>query len=45
MDEKPFAEINLFDLKSAPLKEIKQMSKAMYDIDISVVSKSSSKQS
>lgn len=33
MDEKPFAEINLFDLKSAPLKEIKQMSKAMYDID------------
>lgn len=33
MDEKPFAEINLFNLKSAPLKEIKQMSKAMYDID------------
>lgn len=33
MDEKPFAEINLFDLKSAPLEQIKQMSKAMFDID------------
>jgi hypothetical protein len=33
MDERPFAEINLFDLKSAPLEQIKQMSKAMFDID------------
>ena len=33
MDEKPFAEINLFDLRSAPLEQIKQMSKAMFDID------------
>jgi len=33
MDQRPFAEINLFDLKSAPLEQIKQMSKAMFDID------------
>jgi hypothetical protein len=33
MDERPFAEINLFDLRSAPLEQIKQMSKAMFDID------------
>jgi hypothetical protein len=33
MDERPFAEIDLFDLKSAPLEQIKQMSKAMFDID------------
>lgn len=33
MDERPFAEIDLFDLRSAPLEQIKQMSKAMFDID------------
>jgi hypothetical protein len=33
MDERPFAEINLFDLRSAPLEHIKQMSKAMFDIE------------
>lgn len=33
MDEKPFAEIDLFDLKSAPLEQIKQLSKSMFDLD------------
>jgi hypothetical protein len=33
MDERPFAEIDLFDLRSAPLEQIKQMSKAMFDIE------------
>lgn len=33
MDERPFAEIDLSDLRSAPLEQIKQMSKAMFDID------------
>jgi len=33
MDEKPFAEINLFDLKAAPLEQIKQMSKSQFDLD------------
>lgn len=33
MDEKPFAEIDLFDLRSAPLEQIKQLSKSMFDLD------------
>lgn len=33
MDEKPFAEIDLTDLKSAPLEHIKQLSKSMFDLD------------
>lgn len=33
MDEKPFAEIDLFDLKAAPLEQIKQLSKSMFDLD------------
>ncbi|EDY37288.1 Type I restriction enzyme R protein N terminal domain protein [Cyanobium sp. PCC 7001] len=33
MDSKPFAEIDLFDLQSAPLDQIKQLSKSMFDID------------
>lgn len=33
MDQKPFAEIDLFDLRSAPIEQIKQMSKSMFDID------------
>jgi hypothetical protein len=33
MDEKPFAEIDLFDLKAAPLEQIKQMSKSMFDLE------------
>lgn len=33
MDQKPFAEIDLFDLKAAPIDQIKQMSKSMFDID------------
>jgi hypothetical protein len=33
MDDKPFAEIDLFNLRSAPIEQIKQMSKAMFDID------------
>jgi hypothetical protein len=33
MDEKPFAEIDLSDLKSAPLEHIKQLSKSMFDLD------------
>ena len=33
MDEKPFAEIDLLDLKSAPLEQIKQLSKSMFDLD------------
>ena len=33
MDQKPFAEIDLFDLKAAPIEQIKQMSKSMFDID------------
>jgi predicted type IV restriction endonuclease len=33
MDAKPFAEIDLFDLRSAPLEQIKQMSKSMFDLD------------
>ena len=33
MDERPFAEIDLFDLKSAPLEQIKQLSKAMFDLE------------
>jgi predicted type IV restriction endonuclease len=33
MDAKPFAEIDLFDLQSAPLDQIKQLSKSMFDID------------
>lgn len=33
MDQKPFAEIDLFDLRSAPIEQIKQMSKTMFDID------------
>ena len=33
MDEKPFAEIDLFDLKAAPLEQIKQLSKSMFDLE------------
>lgn len=33
MDEKPFAEIDLADLKSAPLEQIKQLSKSMFDLE------------
>jgi hypothetical protein len=33
MDEKPFAEIDLSDLKAAPLEQIKQLSKSMFDLD------------
>ncbi len=33
MDDKPFAEIDLYNLRSAPIEQIKQMSKAMFDID------------
>ena len=33
MDEKPFAKIDLSDLKSAPLEHIKQLSKSMFDLD------------
>ena len=33
MDEKPFAEIDLFDLKAAPLDQIKQLSKTMFDLE------------
>lgn len=33
MDEKPFAEIDLFDLRSAPLEQIKQLSKSMFDLE------------
>jgi hypothetical protein len=33
MDEKPFAEIDLEDLRAAPLEQIKQLSKAMFDLD------------
>jgi hypothetical protein len=33
MDEKPFAEIDLFDLKTAPLEQIKQLSKSMFDLE------------
>ena len=33
MDEKPFAEIDLADLKAAPLEQIKQLSKSMFDLD------------
>jgi hypothetical protein len=33
MDEKPFAEIDLFDLKAAPLEQIKQLSKTMFDLE------------
>ena len=33
MDEKPFAEIDLSDLKAAPLEQIKQLSKSMFDLE------------
>jgi predicted type IV restriction endonuclease len=33
MDEKPFAEVDLFDLKAAPLEQIKQLSKSMFDLE------------
>ncbi|WP_216918802.1 type I restriction endonuclease [Synechococcus sp. CCAP 1479/9] len=33
MDERPFAEIDLFDLRSAPLEQIKQLSKTMFDLE------------
>lgn len=33
MDTKPFAEVDLFDLRSAPLDQIKQLSKSMFDLD------------
>ena len=33
MDERPFAEIDLSDLKSAPLEQIKQLSKSMFDLE------------
>jgi hypothetical protein len=33
MDEKPFAEIDLADLKAAPLEQIKQLSKSMFDLE------------
>jgi hypothetical protein len=33
MDEKPFAEIDLNDLKAAPLEQIKQLSKSMFDLE------------
>lgn len=33
MDDKPFAEIDLSDLKSAPLEQIKQLSKSMFDLE------------
>ena len=33
MEEKPFAEIDLADLKAAPLEQIKQLSKSMFDLE------------
>lgn len=33
MDTRPFAEIDLFDLRSAPIEQLKQMSKTMFDLD------------
>lgn len=33
MDEKPFAEIDLAGLKAAPLEQIKQLSKSMFDLE------------
>lgn len=33
MDERPFAEIDLSDLKAAPIEQIKQLSKSMFDLD------------
>jgi predicted type IV restriction endonuclease len=33
MDDRPFAEIDLSDLKSAPLEQIKQLSKSMFDLE------------
>jgi len=33
MDEKPFAEIDLADIKAAPLEQIKQLSKSMFDLE------------
>ena len=34
MDIRPFAELDLFDLRSAPIEQIKQMSKSMFDLDL-----------
>lgn len=34
MDVRPFAELDLFDLRSAPIEQIKQMSKSMFDLDL-----------
>lgn len=34
MDTRPFAELDLSDLRSAPLEQLKQMSKSMFDIDL-----------
>ena len=34
MDTRPFAELDLFDLRSAPIEQIKQMSKSMFDLDL-----------
>lgn len=33
MDEKPFLEFNLFDLKSATIEELKKFHKAYFDVD------------
>lgn len=33
MDNRPFAELDLSDLRSAPIEQIKQMSKSMFDLD------------
>jgi len=33
MGEKPFAEIDLFDPKAAPLEQIKQLSQSMFDLE------------
>ncbi len=34
MDTRPFAELDLFDLRSAPIEQLKQMSKSMFDLDL-----------
>lgn len=34
MDLRPFAELDLSDLRSAPIEQLKQMSKSMFDIDL-----------
>jgi predicted type IV restriction endonuclease len=34
MDPRPFAELDLSDLRSAPIEQLKQMSKSMFDLDL-----------